>query len=660
MAIVLGVDSYEPSIPRLRCAVHDARAVGAALKSEHGFEVTSLFDAEVQGPAVRALFERDLSLLGPNDRLIFYFAGHGIAVDDDDGPAGHLLLHDARRDDTGTFLPMRVLHDHLTRLPCRHVLVILDCCFAGSFRWSSSRNVIAPKTCRTYREQYDRFVDSPAWQVLTSAASDQVALDSLASDRGVGSDGHSPFAAALLRGLRGGGDLSRDGLVTASELGVYLREQVEVSIEGHGGRQTPQLFFLNRHARGEFVFKVPGRELDLPPAPPLTRGRNPYRGFESYDEVDADLFFGRHQVVKRLAARVEERQLTVVTGPTGCGKSSLVRAGLIPALRGRPDWSITRPHRPGSSPLATLGSIAREIDGSARPGVEPSRAWLEAVETRAADPARRRTLVVIDRFEELATISRAAAEQPSFLAALAEGLRLCPGLRLVVTIRSDVESQPLDGEPRFQDGALARWWTAGRFPVPPMTQKELREAIERPADRSVLFFEPDALVDRLVDEFARLPAPLPCLSFTLSQLYLSYWERPTDDRALRETDYKAKGGAGQELMERATTLVDQLVAEEPAYEVTLRNLFVRMSTTVAGESARRRLPLDELVYDEEAENRRIHDVLDRLHQAHLILRGAGNGHDPDAADVAYIEPAHDDLVRRWEVSVRWTAPESAA
>ena len=72
-----------------------------------------------------------------SDRLIFYFAGHGIALNGDDGPEGFLIPQDAKLGDTSSYLPMVRLQKALDKLPCRHFLTVLDCCFAGAFRWSS-------------------------------------------------------------------------------------------------------------------------------------------------------------------------------------------------------------------------------------------------------------------------------------------------------------------------------------------------------------------------------------------------------------------------------------------------------------------------------------------------------------------------------------------
>jgi hypothetical protein len=147
--------------------------------------------------------------VGPDDRVLFYFAGHGIALDGEDGPEGYLVPEDANREDRNSFLAMTELHDALASLPCRHLLLILDCCFAGAFRWSSTRDLSALPSV-IHRERYERYIQDPAWQVLTSAAYDQTALDVLSGNtigERIETAEHSPFAAALFRALEGDADL---------------------------------------------------------------------------------------------------------------------------------------------------------------------------------------------------------------------------------------------------------------------------------------------------------------------------------------------------------------------------------------------------------------------------------------------------------------------
>jgi hypothetical protein len=269
---------------------------------------------------------------------------------------------------------MQQMEAALSKLSCRHCLVILDCCFAGAFRWSSTRKLSSISET-IHKERYDRFIQDPAWQVITSAASDQVALDNLqlTGDRGVArrNTHHSPFANALIEALSGSADAyppasngkpAGDGIITATELYLYLRDAVEIPTDGKNQRQTPQIWCLKQHDKGEFIFLPPGHELNLPLAPSLDGSSNPYRGLESFDEDHKDLFFGRQALTQQLAEFVIAHSLTVVLGASGSGKSSLVKAGLIPKLRQTQDWTFLPPFRPGESPLKALNLALESID----------------------------------------------------------------------------------------------------------------------------------------------------------------------------------------------------------------------------------------------------------------------------------------------------------
>ena len=230
---------------------------------------------------------------------------------------------------------------------------------------------------RIYKERFDRFVLDPAWQVITSAAYDQKALDVLqgraTGDRGLAEtpagEAHSPFALALFDALAGDADFRTgregDGVITATEVYAYVRDRVEPETldAGQSKRQTPGFFPLRKHDKGEFVFLHPKHRLNLPPIPT----RSPYKGLQSFDESDRSLFYGRDRAIRELQARCDAVRLLVVSGASGTGKSSVVKAGLLPLLR-EAGHRILPVMRPGLHPLAALEE-ALTADGAAG-GVE--------------------------------------------------------------------------------------------------------------------------------------------------------------------------------------------------------------------------------------------------------------------------------------------------
>ena len=641
VALVMGVNAYRHGIPPLWTAVPDAEAIGALLEAEHGFTNIVLRDGEVTRGRVRSLLRGKLrdalgSELGERDRLLLYFAGHGLTLPSERGPEGQLLLADADVADCRTFLAMDELRTLISALACRHVFVVLDCCFAGTFRWAGQRgdrSVAAP----AYRETLERFVDHRAWQVLVSASHDQPAHDAVApselalapevvgalrSSR-IEAAWHSPFAAALLRGLRGGADYTRDGLIVATELELFVRDSVEQATHV---QQTPQLYKLENHDRGEFVFQVPGTILDLASAPALSPAACPYQGLQPYTAAQRDGFFGRARAVTALCDRVEAKLLTVVLGPSGAGKSSLVAAGLVPALRAR-GWTVIE-----TRPDARFDETLRELIPQHTAAVpahtlrERVAAWLSI----HAGPV----CLVIDQAEDLELLA-AADLRDRVLGDLAHALA-AHGLRLrvVLTVRSEFD-------PVFRSSALAPLWADAAFVVPALSHYELREIIERPARAVELAFEPASLVDTLIDEVLQAPGGLPLLSFALRELYLHCVARNTD-RLLTEDDYARMGRLGGALAQRASALLQDLVATDPAYAATARRVFLRMVVERDGEWARRRAHRDELLYADEAESRRAGALLASFRAARLVV------FDKDAW-----EPAHDWLVRAWPTFSMW-------
>lgn len=649
-AFIVGINGYRNGVPALRSAENDARRLADMLEEQHGY-VAHLFVEEVTRETLEQLFAETMpARVGEHDRVLLYFAGHGIALEGEDGPQGYLLPQDAKPEDSETLLAMSEINGWLEKLTCRHMLVILDCCFAGTFRWASTRDVNRLPSV-IYKEVYERFVREHAWQVLTSTAYDQKALDTVAGQvigvreqmEEAAQQLHSPFALALFDALTGSADVipinGGDGIITATELFMFMRDQVVNGVADYHN-QTPGLWPLRReYDKGEFIFLDPNGTLQLEPAPPLTFENNPYRGLKSYDAKHETLFFGRDELIIQLAEQVDRSSFTAVLGASGTGKSSLVKAGLLPYLR-KTGYHTLDPVRPAANPRQALDAALRS--GLTFEETVPSSASLRGLLARwqQRNPDKK-LLLIIDQFEELITQCRHESERDAFLAELVQLIGdYADFLHVVVTLRSDFESHFAGSQ-----SEIATLWTDDmRFIVPPMSQTELREVIVRPAAERALYFEPGELVDELISAVSQTPGALPLLSFTLSELYIRYIKSQRGDRALHKDDYDALGGVVGALRFRAEEEYGELSADQ---QKTLQRIMLRMIALEGDGMTRRRVMRQELEYRDEEENERVNKILARLENARLIVA------DADRDGNRYVEPAHDSLVSSWGMLHQW-------
>ncbi|RUT03429.1 hypothetical protein DSM106972_050680 [Dulcicalothrix desertica PCC 7102] len=369
LAVVIGINQYQNGIPELKTARCDAERLAKILETKHDYQVKLFIDKQATSNNIWNYLKTELSEKIKQDknkqvRLLFYFAGHGTAPQGEDGEAGYLLPQDAEVNRHDKYLSMKEIHDVLTQLGCHHLLIILDCCYAGAFRFGTRDLGSSPEELS--KERYDRYKKEKVGQVITSAAHDQKALDileavrKLKDDRGTYENyNHSPFAWLLFKALEeGDADCTKDGITTVTELNLYLSEKLRELTEKQNKPQVSRTWCLPTLDKGEFFFQT--GEFDptkLPEAINLNKDNNPYRGLESFEEAHSRLFFGRSKEIDSLYEKIDYKNqpLTVVLGISGSGKSSLVQAGLIPKLRENPtQWRLLEPIRPGVTPFKAL------------------------------------------------------------------------------------------------------------------------------------------------------------------------------------------------------------------------------------------------------------------------------------------------------------------
>ena len=330
------------------------------------------------------------------------------------------------------------------------------------------------------------------------------------------------------------------------------------------------------------------------PGEPLVEVANPYKGLLAFNEADAALFFGREALTQQLVTRLAEtgpyHRFMAVVGPSGSGKSSLVKAGLVPALRrgalsGADKWFILD-MVPAAHPFEELEAALLRI------AVNPPASLLEQLQDgeRGLLRAVRRTLppdegsellLIIDQFEELFTLVPDREATVRFLEGLIAAITdpRSP-LRVVVTLRADFYDRPLL-YPGLSEAVQARTEV-----VIPMTADELVRAIERPAAQAGARIEPE-LVAALVADANDQPGALPLLQYALSELF-----EEREGGPLTLDAYRRLGGIGGALAQRAEAVYGALDVPEQA---AARALFSRLVTLGEGvEDTRRRVLLAEL------------------------------------------------------------------
>ena len=373
--------------------------------------------------------------------------------------------------------------------------------------------------------------------------------------------------------------------------------------------------------------------------------RNPYKGLRAFLEADAADFFGRETVTKRLLGRLEEAEpasrFLAVVGPSGSGKSSVVRAGLVPVLRrgalsGSERWFVVD-LLPGPHPMRELESallgLAVEPPPSLLDTLEgDTRGLLRAAERILPDPDAE-LLIVLDQLEEVFTLVEDEDERLHILESLRAATQE-PGsrVRVVATLRADFFDQPLSVR-GFGD-LLAERTEA----ITPMSPEELERAIVAPAERAGLTVEPRLLAAMIADVVDQ-PGGLPLLQFTLTELA----ER-REDGVLTLAGYGRIGGISGALARRAEQIFEAL--NEPARDAS-RQLFLRLVTLgEGGDDTRRRVRRSELVPI--ADTRTVDGVLDAFGRHRLL----SFDRDPATREPT-VEIAHEALLGGWDRLREW-------
>ncbi|MGZ8578042.1 MAG: nSTAND1 domain-containing NTPase [Actinomycetota bacterium] len=359
----------------------------------------------------------------------------------------------------------------------------------------------------------------------------------------------------------------------------------------------------------------------------------PYRGMAAFQPEDGSRFFGRERLVIELVERLGGDRVLFVVGPSGSGKSSLVRAGLIPAmgsgaLPGSDRWAVSL-FSPRSEPTAELRYQLKRMSDD-RPWGDAGRGTGGDDLRLLADSLTRRrggVMLVIDQFEELFTLNR-RPEQEAFIAAIAALTDPTDSrVHAVMAMRAD-----------FYGACatlpwLARRITTNQLLVGPMSRSDLKKAIEQPASLTGLRLE-EGLVDAVLDDAGTEPASLPLVSHAMAET----WRR-REDGVLTLSGYSEAGGVAGSIAKTADSLYEISFDEEE--QDACRRLVLRLVSPGEGTTdTRRSLAIEDLERDPTTEVSR--KVAEAMVDARLLT-----------VDRESLEIAHEALLYSWPRLRAW-------
>jgi len=374
--------------------------------------------------------------------------------------------------------------------------------------------------------------------------------------------------------------------------------------------------------------------------------RGPYTGLRAFQEEDADCFYGRNAEISALVTRLFDSPMLAVVGPSGNGKSSLIRAGVLPALRSSgTSWQMLVV-RPGAQPLLALATALQAVTaqleevGEVLPApmnlgillrAEPG--YLGQLLRKLAQQTRGKCLLFVDQFEELYTLCDSADQRRAFTRCLS-GAADDPAspVRLVLSVRADFLGRV------SEDAQFMSEISRGLFFLGTPGPESLREALVQPAEMVGYRFETQDMVDEMVAHLQSTSGALPLLQFTAQQL----WEkRDAARKLLTRKSYEELGGISGALATHADRVVQK---QGPEARAVTRALFLQLVTPERTRAVREIEELYELVTDRQV----LAAVIDDLVQSRLLVMSTGGG-----GGGATIEIVHESLIEAWVTLRRW-------
>ena len=575
-ALVVDINTYNsPNLSKLEASTEGVEVISKLLEVQGEFRVTRLSVSQDMPVTLNQLKKALVQLFKPEEKSIpdetalFYFSGCGL-MDKLTGD-GFLAAGDSDPDNEKWGVSLKALREWLKDSPVREQIIWLDCC-GESLNFDEA---------------------NPGEQEGKSRCF-------------IAASGNFELTKVLGEGLDPTQYRQRE--VTNATLTGYIENRLK------GATITN---FGNAIALTHLTSKV-----DLSTVTPQTdTGICPYKGLRYFDcnEENPKYFHGRDSLTDQLLDKVRQSNFLAIVGPSGSGKSSVMRAGLLHQLKrgeklaGSGDWKI-QIMVPGEQPLQCLAQTfldpalsviakAEELK-KAKKILERGSEGLELLIQASEKP---RVVIVIDQFEEVFTLCEDVVKREKFLSCLLEAAeKLKEKLCLILSMRADFLGKCVERE----YSGLANKIKENIIFVTPMNREQFREAIAKPAQEVKLGVE-EALIEQMLKDINDSPGGLPLLEYTLEQL----WKKRSNNQ-LKHSTYTVIGGIEGTLDRRADEVYEKFSEEE---KQIAKMIFLNLTQLQEGtEDTRRRVNKAELVTEKYPETT-LEKVIQKLADEKLIV-----------------------------------------
>lgn len=426
--------------------------------------------------------------------------------------------------------------------------------------------------------------------------------------------------------------------------------------EGKFDTGIGQLLSTLQHDNDPMTGDTATPNIIAPVSDPMTSLRNPYKGLRAFTSDDHNDFFGRDAFInevmgdirRRLHASENPERFMAFIGPSGSGKSSMVMAGLIPklqqgAINGSEAWIYLPPIYPASSPLEALANaLAASLEMGMRAIMEDLtynlrglHNLLERVKAKQSKPRDAKVVLLVDQFEELFTLTYKPEDRNTFIELLYNAATERTGSALIfITLRADFYDRPMN---HTDFGKLLE---SNNRSILPMTLRDLREIIEKPAEGVNLQFD-DGLVGDLIFEVYGQSGALPLLQFTLDQLF-----RRRDVNRLTLDAYHEMNGVKGALAEHAEGIYqNRLMGWQRKFA---KHLFLRLIEPGETElgTTRRRAEMSEFIDPDPEYAEELRTTINLFVNERLLTIS-------NVRDIQILEVSHEALIREWTRLADW-------